>query len=228
VEELIRRADLATRSFSIEKDVLLSLIDLGEQRAVLCEGSQERYGLSERIEDIIYSLEPMHRWELMNLMYFGRNIDYYGFGEEAVADLEDHMRNPERGSSDPKYLMGKTPLGKWLRMALEILPSSFGRRIRYYIYEIEMPPENRRQLIEIAVKEHVSVDELFSQGIAYSIEHPEDLKAWKENFYKLPEDERERLNRIRLVRVYPVEEGQTDEEARILAIREEKVKDETL
>lgn len=221
MEDLIWRVYLAVRAFGIERDVLLHIIDLGEQRAAMREGSQERHGLSEKIEDVIWSLEPVHRWELMNLMYFGRNIDYHGFCEETVADLEDHIRNPQRGSSDPKYLMGKTPIGKWLRLAMDKLPADFGRRIMYYVFEMEMPPEDRWRIIEIAVREHISVDELFSRWIAYSIEHPDELRAWKEAYDNLPEEEKERLNRIRLVRIFPVEEGQSDEEARAAAIQKE-------
>ena len=53
-------------------------------------------------------------------MYLGRNIDYNDL-DEAMPDFEDHIRNPWRGSTDPEYLAGKTPLGKWLRLVMGVL-----------------------------------------------------------------------------------------------------------
>ena len=104
---------------------------------------------------------------------------------------------------------------------MEKLNQDARQRIRYYIYEIEMPSEDWQRIIGITAQEHISVDELFSGWMRYSIQHPEELIAWKEAYLKLPQEEKERLNRIRLVRIYPVEEGQTEEEARATAILKE-------
>lgn len=84
----------------------------------------------------------------------------------------------------------------------------------YYVYEMQMPEEDLQLLEAIAAKERISLNDLFLQVLAYIANHPQEMKAWKEEFERLPEEEKRELERIRISCVYPVEDGETEEEAR--------------
>jgi hypothetical protein len=89
----------------------------------------------------------------------------------------------------------------------------------YYVYEMQMPEEDRKLLESIAAEEKILLNDLFLQGFADIIEHPEKYRAWKEAFDQLPEEERRRLERIRISCVYPVEDGETEKEAKERMLR---------
>lgn len=75
------------------------------------------------IKLMIETFSERERYDLMCLMYLGRNIAYYGFNEEAVDDFCFHAdewgKRSWHGSTDPEYLAGKVQMAKWLRLAKE-------------------------------------------------------------------------------------------------------------
>ena len=89
----------------------------------------------------------------------------------------------------------------------------------YYIYEMQMPEEDRKFLEGIAKKEGLSMNGLFLKALQELKDHPEDYYAWKEEFDRLPEEERRELERIKISCVYPVEDGETEEEAKQRMLR---------
>ena len=91
----------------------------------------------------------------------------------------------------------------------------------YYVYEMQMPEEDRRSLECITAKKRQSLNDFFVQGFAYISGHPEEVRAWKELYDRLPEEERRRLDVIKIFRIYPVEDGETEEEARNRQVQKE-------
>lgn len=89
----------------------------------------------------------------------------------------------------------------------------------YYVYEMQMPEEDLQLLKAIAAEEKISLNDLFIQVMRYIVDHPQEMKDWKERYDQLPEEERRRLEQIRISCVYPVEDGETEEEARNRMLR---------
>ena len=91
----------------------------------------------------------------------------------------------------------------------------------YYVYEMQMQEKDRCSLEGVTAKERQSLNDFFMQGFAYIAGHPEEVRAWKEQYDRLPEEERRRLDVIKISRIYPVEDGETEEEARNRQIQKE-------
>ena len=89
----------------------------------------------------------------------------------------------------------------------------------YYVYEMQMPEEDRKFLESVAEKEGLSMNALFLKVLQELKNHPEDYYAWKKQFDQQPEEERRRLERIRISCIYPVEDGETESEARERMLR---------
>lgn len=89
----------------------------------------------------------------------------------------------------------------------------------YCVYEMQMPEEDLQMLKVIAAEEKISLNDLFLQVMRYIVDHPQEMKAWKEQYDQLPEEERRRLEQIRISCVYPVEDGETEAEARERMLR---------
>lgn len=91
----------------------------------------------------------------------------------------------------------------------------------YYIYEIQMPEEDYQLLKDIIAKENITLDELCRQGLTYLIGHSQEVRSWKEQMDQMPLDERKRYDQIKTVRVYPVEDGESEEQARDRILQKE-------
>ena len=92
----------------------------------------------------------------------------------------------------------------------------------YYICELEMAKEQYRLLSEAAERESRTIDELFSDRVRAAVDHPDEFKRWKEEDDQITEEERSYLDQIKIIRYFPVEDGQTEEEARAEAISRER------
>ena len=92
----------------------------------------------------------------------------------------------------------------------------------YYIYEMQMPEKDLQLLKAVAAKEKRSLNDFFVQGFAYIAGHPDEVRAWKEWYDQQPEEEKRRLDVIKINRIYPVEDGETEEEARNRQIQKER------
>ena len=81
------------------------------------------------------------------------------------------------------------------------------------IFEFQFPDEKKKALDELTAKYQLTYDEFFNAAITRLIEHPE-VFATLGTLRELDGEE------IKLIREYPVFEGETEEEARNRAIRE--------
>lgn len=96
------------------------------------------------------------------------------------------------------------------------------KEILYYIYEMEMPEECRKIIQEAAEKAHMTTDQLFCGWLKYLVENPEETKKVKADWDALIVEERAKYEQIKLVRIYPVHEGESDEAARAIAVYKER------
>ena len=92
----------------------------------------------------------------------------------------------------------------------------------YYIYEMQIPEEDLQLLKFVAEKERMSLNDFFVRGFAYIAGHPDEVRAWKEQYDQLPEEQKRQLERIKISRIYPVEDGETEEEARRRQLQKER------
>ena len=80
----------------------------------------------------------------------------------------------------------------------------------YWIYEFEMPEEDKNAFLSLTEKEHMTPDQMIARWISYLYDHPEKTGWIKESWDAMSEEEK---NRIRLVRTTPVYDGESDHEA---------------
>lgn len=126
--QLRQKAIRRINRFEITPEEIDDLIYLGDSRfdPELELDPGEPYAT---IKMIINEFSEHKRYDLMCLMYLGRNIAYTGFDEVAVDDFcyyADEWRKHERtgqsincGCTDPEYLAGKKHIAKWLRLVKE-------------------------------------------------------------------------------------------------------------
>lgn len=81
----------------------------------------------------------------------------------------------------------------------------------YYIYELQMPQEMAAQFERVAAERGITTDKLFCETLQYYIDHPEELKALKEEYKDQPEV-------VQVIRKYPVLDGESEEEAKARAL----------
>lgn len=80
---------------------------------------------------MIESLPAKERYELISLMVLGRNLAFYGLNEE-VADDFCAYTDGQPQEVDPRYIAGKVPLARWLRLVKkEIRPDFWSIGTRY-------------------------------------------------------------------------------------------------
>ena len=87
------------------------------------------------------------------------------------------------------------------------------KEIKYWIFEFQFPEEKKKALDELTERYQMTYDEFFNAALTRLIEHPEEF-ATLGALRELDGEE------IKLIREYPVFEGETEEEARNRAIRE--------
>lgn len=126
-QKVIRRI----RKFELTEEELDELIHAGDlYYDPECDDGEPYATLMSMIE----LLPDRKRHDLMCLMYLGRNLVYYGLNEDVVDDFcayadEKPMRS---GSAEPRYLAGKVPFSRWLRLVKkEIRPDSWNIWTRY-------------------------------------------------------------------------------------------------
>lgn len=126
-QKVIRRI----RKFELTEEELDDLIHAGDlYYDPECDDGEPYAMLMSMIE----LLPDRKRHDLMCLMYLGRNLVYYGLNEDVVDDFcayadEKPMRS---GSAEPRYLAGKVPFSRWLRLVKkEIRPDSWNIWTRY-------------------------------------------------------------------------------------------------
>lgn len=94
-------------------------------------------------------------------------------------------------------------------------PKKGNAKAVYYIYEFEMPQEMADQFERVAAERGLTTDELFCRTLGYYINHPEELKKLKDEFDGQPEV-------VKIVRQYPVMDGESEAEAKLRALKEKQ------
>ena len=90
-------------------------------------------------------------------------------------------------------------------------------RIKYWMYEIEMPDEMNRLLEEQLTLREMTLDEFACATLQHVIDHPAEAKRFHEEYNAHPVEQID----IRLVRYYPVYKGETEAQARRRKLAEE-------
>ena len=106
--------------FMLLEEMVLHVIELVDQREAQTD-PEERASASENLRFFLLRLSDHELHELMCLMDFGRNLSWYGFTRDVAESFIEQVKtdhfNHINGMAGVKYLAGKTPLGKWLRLA---------------------------------------------------------------------------------------------------------------
>lgn len=122
--KMIRRI----KRFAITETIIDDMIHIGEYRYDPECDEGEPYAT---LVCMIGSLPAKERYELMSLMVLGRNLAFYGLNEEAAEDFCAYV-DGELQEVDPRYIAGKVPLARWLRLVKkEIRPDFWSVGTRY-------------------------------------------------------------------------------------------------
>ncbi len=78
------------------------------------------------------------------------------------------------------------------------------KRISYYVYEIEMPPEYAAVFTTLADSAHLTLEELIVQYLRYTVAHPEEILKWKADYDALPNEEKQEYSRIKVKEISAV------------------------
>lgn len=78
------------------------------------------------------------------------------------------------------------------------------KRIAYYVYQIEMPPEYESLFSSLASKAGLTIEELIVQYLHYAVAHPEEILKWKADYDALPNEEKQEYSRIKVKEISAV------------------------
>ena len=97
------------------------------------------------------------------------------------------------------------------------MPADQERDIDYWIYEFQMPDEDKKKLLDMAASLGMMSDEFIQASFRYAMDHPEE----SEREAKLQQIQKANSRGIRLVKMYPVYQGETEAQAYQRAVKEE-------
>ena len=97
------------------------------------------------------------------------------------------------------------------------IPADQEREIDYWIYEFQMPDEEKKKLLDMATSLGMTSDEFIQASFRYAMDHPDE----SEKEAKLQQIQRANALGIRLVKMYPVYQGETEAQAYRRAVKEE-------
>ena len=89
------------------------------------------------------------------------------------------------------------------------MPTDQERDIDYWIYEFQMPDEEKKRLLDMAASLGMSSDEFIQASFRYAMDHPDE----SEKEAKLQQIQQANALGIRLVKMYPVYQGETEAQA---------------
>ena len=92
----------------------------------------------------------------------------------------------------------------------------------YYILELEISVEFKSLLDAAAERENLTLEEFIVRSFADFLKDTEKVKKLKAEYDALPEKQKVNDDDIRVVRMFPVYAGESEDEARALAILKEK------
>ena len=94
--------------------------------------------------------------------------------------------------------------------------------IQYWIYEFQMPDEDKKRLLDMAGSLGMTSDEFIQKSFRYAMDHPEE----SEKEAVLQQIQQANALGIRLVKMYPVYQGETEAQAYRRAVKEEMQRNE--
>ena len=94
--------------------------------------------------------------------------------------------------------------------------------IQYWIYEFQMPDEEKKRLLDMAASLGITTDEFVQASFRYAMDHPEE----SEREAKLQQIQKANALGIRLVKMYPVYQRETEAQAYRRAVKEEMQRNE--
>lgn len=97
-----------------------------------------------------------------------------------------------------------------------MMPTDQEREIDYWIYEFQMLDEDKKRLLDMATSLGMTSDEFIQASFRYAMDHPDE----SEKEAKLQKIQQANALGIRLVKMYPVYQGETEAQACRRAIRE--------
>ena len=100
----------------------------------------------------------------------------------------------------------------------QILEDDTDEDIQYWIYEFQMPDEEKKRLLDMATSLGITTDEFVQASFRYAMDHPEE----SEREAKLQQIQKANALGIRLVKMYPVYQSETDAQALRRAKEEER------
>lgn len=89
------------------------------------------------------------------------------------------------------------------------MPADQERDIDYWIYEFQMPDEDKKRLLDMAASLGMTSDEFIQASFRYAMDHPDE----SEKEAKLQQIQQANALGIRLVKMYPVYQGETEAQA---------------
>ena len=92
----------------------------------------------------------------------------------------------------------------------------------YYILEIEMSFEFKELLDAAAERENLTLEEFIVHSLTVLLKDTEKVKKLKAEYDALPEKQKVHDDDIRVIRMFPVYDGESEDEARAIAILKEK------
>ena len=97
------------------------------------------------------------------------------------------------------------------------MPTDQTKEIDYWIYEFQMPDEEKKRLLDMAASLGMTSDEFIQASFRYAMDHPDE----SEKEAKLQQIQQANALGIRLVKMYPVYQGETEAQAYQRAVKEE-------
>lgn len=98
------------------------------------------------------------------------------------------------------------------------IPAEQAREIAYWIYEFQMPEEEKKKLLDRAAALGMTSDEYVQAIFRQAMEHPDEA----EKEVRLQQIQRANIQNTRMVRMYPVYQGETEAQALKRAMEEER------
>ncbi len=92
----------------------------------------------------------------------------------------------------------------------------------YYILELEMSVDFKNILDAAAERENLTLEEFIVRSLTEFLTNEEKVKRLKAEYDALPDSQKGNSDDVRVIRIFPVCEGESEDEARALAVLKEK------
>lgn len=92
----------------------------------------------------------------------------------------------------------------------------------YYILELEISVEFKALLDAAAERENLTLEEFIVHSLTVFLKDADKVKKLKAEYDALPDNPKVNDDDIRVIRMFPVYEGESEDEARAIAILKEK------